>query len=55
MTVIYGLYFSQVRVLVMTWNEKSNDTGLLTGMMGTHDEETFNYFCGTDVICTNVQ
>ena len=47
--------FSQVRVLVMTWNEKSNDTGLLEGMMGTHDEETLNYFRGTDVICTNVQ
>jgi len=50
-----GRYFSQVRVLVMTWNEKSNDTGLLEGMMGTHDEETLNYFRGTDVICTNVQ
>lgn len=33
-----------VRVLVMTWNEKSNDGGLLDGMMGTHDEDTFNYF-----------
>ena len=43
-----------VRVLVMTWNEKSNDSGLLEGMMGTHDEETFGYFRGTDVICTNV-
>ena len=45
----------QVRVLVMTWNEKSNDMGLLEGMMGTHDEETLAYFRGTDVICTNVQ
>ena len=43
-----------VRVCVMTWNEKSNDGGLLDGMMGTHDEETFNYFAGTDVVCTNV-
>jgi len=42
-------------VLVMTWNEKSNDMGLLEGMMGTHDEETLAYFRGTDVICTNVQ
>ena len=45
----------QVRVLVMTWNEKSNDAGLLEGMMGTHDEATMKYFRGTDVICTNVQ
>lgn len=43
-----------VRVCVMTWNEKSNDGGMLEGMMGTHDEETFNYFNGSDVICTNV-
>ena len=42
-------------MLVMTWNEKSNDTGLLEGMMGTHDEATLQYFRGTDVICTNVQ
>ena len=33
-----------VRVLVMTWNEKSNDTGLIQGMMGTHDEDTYKYF-----------
>ena len=39
----------------MTWNEKSNDAGMLEGMMGTHDEETLKYFRGTDVICTNVQ
>jgi len=43
-----------VRVLVMTWNEKSNDGGLMEGMMGTHDEDTNEYFKGTDVICTNV-
>jgi len=44
-----------VRVLVMTWNEKSNDTGLLEGMMGTHDEATMEYFRGTDVFCFNAQ
>ena len=33
-----------VRVLVMTWNEKSNDSGLIAGMMGTHDEDTYKYF-----------
>jgi len=43
-----------VRVLVMTWNEKSNDGGLMEGVLGTHDEDTFKYFKGTDVICTNV-
>ena len=45
----------KVRVLVMTWNEKSNDTGLLEGMMGTHDEKTVEYFRGTDVFCYNAQ
>ena len=43
-----------VRVVVMTWNEKSNDGGLMEGMMGTHDEDTYSYFKGTDVICENV-
>ena len=43
-----------VRVLVMTWNDRSNDGGLLDGMMGTHDEETLEYFAGSGVICANV-
>jgi len=43
-----------VCVCVMTWNEKSNDGGMLEGMMGTHDEDTYNYFRGTDVVCANV-
>jgi len=43
-----------VRVLVMTWNEKSNDTGMIEGMMGTHDEDTYRYFKDSDVICENV-
>jgi len=43
-----------VRVLIMTWNDKSNDGGLLDGMMGTHDEDTKEFFAGTDVICANV-
>jgi len=43
-----------VRVLVMTWNEKSNDSGLMAGMMGTHDEDTFAFFKGTAVQCSNV-
>jgi len=44
-----------VRVLVMPWDEKSNDSGLLAGLMGTHDEETYNYFRGTNVVCSKVQ
>ena len=43
-----------VRVLVMTWNDRSNDGGLLDGMMGTHDEETLDYFADSGVICANV-
>ena len=41
-------------MLVMTWNDRSNDGGLLDGMMGTHDEETLDYFAGSGVICANV-
>ena len=43
-----------VKVLIMTWNDRSNDGGLLDGMMGTHDEETAEYFAGTGVVCANV-
>ena len=43
-----------VRVLVMIWNEKSNDFGLLEGLMGTHDEDTCAFFAGSDLICANV-
>ena len=43
-----------VRVCVMTWNEKSNDTGLIAGIMGTHDEATLEFFRDSEVVCTNV-
>ena len=43
-----------VRVLVMTWNDRSNDGGLHYGMMGTHDEATEDFFAGTDVVTANV-
>lgn len=43
-----------VKVLVMTWNEKSNDQGLMSGMMGTHDEDTAKYFQDSDVVVANV-
>ena len=39
-----------VRVCLMTWNE----TDLLEGLMGTHDEATAAYFKGTGVVCANV-
>ena len=48
-----------VTVLVMTWNDRSNDGTMkeyLTkgGMMGTHDEETEEYFKDTKVVTANV-
>ena len=48
-----------VTVLVMTWNDRSNDgtlDNLLTkgGMMGTHDEETMKYFSDSKVTVANV-
>ena len=48
-----------VTVRVMTWNDRSNDGTLkdmLTkgGMMGTHDEETAEYFKDSKVIIANV-
>ena len=39
-----------VRVLILTWNEHN----MFDGMMGTHDEDTMEFFRGTDVICSNV-
>ena len=39
-----------VRVLILTWNEKE----IFNGLMGTHDEDTVEYFQGTEVICSNV-
>ena len=50
-------------MLVMVWDEKTSFTSdVLTreeGMMGTHDEETKNFFEGSGVevrhMCINVQ
>eukprot|EP00475_Leptophrys_vorax_P010817 TRINITY_DN1738_c0_g2_i1.p1 TRINITY_DN1738_c0_g2~~TRINITY_DN1738_c0_g2_i1.p1 ORF type:complete len:822 (-),score=225.05 TRINITY_DN1738_c0_g2_i1:60-2525(-) len=39
-----------VRVMVLIWNDKSS-TSWRKGLMGTHDEETMQYFEGTNVIC----
>ena len=43
-----------VRVLLMVWNEKSNDITDGAGLMGTHDEETEAFFSGTNVECVLV-
>ena len=37
-----------VRVLALVWNEKFS-TDVTPGLMGTHDEETADFFSGTDV------
>lgn len=37
-----------VRVLIMVWNEKMS-TGVTAGFMGTHDEETREYFLESNV------
>ena len=41
-----------VRVLMLVWDDRTS-VGLLNkaGLMATHDEETANYFYGTDVHC----
>ncbi len=39
-----------VRVLVMVWNEKLS-TDFSAGMMGTHDEETLDFFQDSEVRC----
>jgi len=40
-----------VRVLIMIWSEISSGAFNEKGMMGTHDQETFNFFRGTSVEC----
>jgi len=43
-----------VKVLMLVWNEKGNSTDLYAGLMGTHDEDTKNYFEGSKVNCVLV-
>ena len=40
-----------VKVLIMAWDEKSSDLSGGEGMMGTHDEETKQFFEGSNVVC----
>ena len=42
-----------VRVLMLVWNEKLS-TEATAGLMGTHDEETFQFFQGSSVECVVV-
>jgi len=38
-----------VRILIMVWDEAMSTDVYPVGLMGTHDEQTFKYFQGTDV------
>ena len=40
-----------VRVLILIWNEKMSFFGNEGGLLGTHDEETGNFFANTAVEC----
>jgi len=40
-----------ISVLVMVWDEALSNEVYPPGMMGTHDEQTFNYFRTTNVQC----
>ena len=40
-----------VQVLMLVWDDKTNNQGLHPGLMATHDQETFDFFKGTAVRC----
>ncbi|GBF94843.1 phospholipase D gamma [Raphidocelis subcapitata] len=40
-----------VKVLMLVWDDASNNLGLHPGLMATHDNETFQFFKGTAVKC----
>lgn len=40
-----------VTVLMLVWDDKTDNTHLLTGIMNSHDEDTFAYFRNTKVHC----
>ena len=43
-----------VRVILLVWNEKLSTDTIPGGFMGTHDEETFDFFQDTNVECVLV-
>eukprot|EP00878_Enallax_costatus_P010831 GHUV01011310.1.p1 GENE.GHUV01011310.1~~GHUV01011310.1.p1 ORF type:complete len:894 (+),score=260.77 GHUV01011310.1:345-3026(+) len=40
-----------VRVLMLVWDDTTNNMGLHAGVMATHDQDTYAYFKGTEVTC----
>lgn len=43
--------FCVVQVLMLVWDDQTNNYGLHSGLMSTHDQDTLNYFKGTAVTC----
>jgi phospholipase D1/2 len=41
----------RLQVLLLVWDDKSNNSGLHPGLMATHDQETYEYFKDTGVVC----
>jgi hypothetical protein len=41
----------KAQVLMLVWDDASNNLGLHPGLMATHDNETFQYFKATKVKC----
>eukprot|EP00878_Enallax_costatus_P026488 GHUV01028427.1.p1 GENE.GHUV01028427.1~~GHUV01028427.1.p1 ORF type:complete len:586 (+),score=168.14 GHUV01028427.1:193-1950(+) len=42
---------SAPQVLLLVWDDRSNNLGLHPGLMATHDQATYAYFKHTDVTC----
>lgn len=40
-----------VQVLLLVWDDQTNNYGMHSGVMATHDQETLNYFKGSKVTC----
>lgn len=40
-----------VQVLMLVWDDTTNNMGLHSGVMGTHDQATYSYFHDTPVTC----
>lgn len=45
----FGLWY--VQVLLLVWDDQTNNYGMHSGVMATHDQETLNYFKGSKVTC----
>ena len=43
--------FFSLQVIVVVWDERTSNDFIPGGFMGTHDEETFNYFADSAVQC----